>query len=317
MNCLCCGKPLSANEFDAGWHKRCIKRFFGENSLPAVHLEQEVFEQLALEATTRGVTVPGVQKKLSLHLFSDGQQPRLTVVDYPSGYILKPQEPLYETLPEAEHLVMSMADLVGIQTVQHALIRTQDEYAYITKRVDRKINASGTARKYAMEDFCQIGQRLTRNKYRGSYEKCARIIQRHSCRSRLDMTEFFLRIVFCYAIGNSDMHLKNFSLLEKEPRSGEYILSPAYDLLPVNCLMPEDEEEMVLALNGKKMHLRKKDFYQLAKSCSISERVAQRLIYQIVKREDEMHQLCQDSLLSSSLKDSLHELMHMRISVLR
>lgn len=50
------------------------------------------------------------------------------------------------------------------------------------------------------------------------------------------------------------MHLKNFSLIEKSPGSREYYLSKAYDLLPVNIILPEDEEETALTLNGKKVN---------------------------------------------------------------
>ena len=71
------------------------------------------------------------------------------------------------------------------------------------------------------------------------------------------MAEFFVRIVFCFIVGNSDMHLKNFSLIETAEASGEYVLSPAYDLLPVNANMPSDQEQFALAMNGKKMNIRK------------------------------------------------------------
>ena len=74
------------------------------------------------------------------------------------------------------------------------------------------------------------------------------------------MTELYLRIVFSYVVGNSDMHLKNFSLIETEEGSGEYILSPAYDLLPVNLIMPEDKEQFALTMNGKKQNIRRKRF---------------------------------------------------------
>ena len=36
----------------------------------------------------------------------------------------------------------------------------------------------------------------------------------YSSRVGIDMTEFYIRLVFCFIVGNSDMHLKNFSLLE-------------------------------------------------------------------------------------------------------
>ena len=104
MNCLCCGKPLRTENTDSGWHKSCIKRFFGTAELPEIAIDEAAFETLAAESTNKGYTVPGVQKKLSLHLFSEGNTPRLTLVNYPTGYILKPQVPEFEALPQAEQL---------------------------------------------------------------------------------------------------------------------------------------------------------------------------------------------------------------------
>ena len=51
-------------------------------------------------ASTWGYTVPGVQKKLSLHLLAEGK-PRLTMMNYPTGYILKPQVKEFTALPES------------------------------------------------------------------------------------------------------------------------------------------------------------------------------------------------------------------------
>uniref|UniRef100_UPI003FEE94C1 HipA domain-containing protein n=1 Tax=Eubacterium sp. TaxID=142586 RepID=UPI003FEE94C1 len=124
-------------------------------------------------------------------------------------------------------------------------------FAYITKRVDRLFQ-NGQMEMLAMEDFCQLDLRLTQDKYKGSYERCAKVINRYSSRKGLDMTELFIRLVFSYIVGNSDMHLKNFSLIETSAGSGKYILSPAYDLLPVNVIMPEDEEQFAIPMNGKK-----------------------------------------------------------------
>ena len=116
----------------------------------------------------------------------------------------------------------------------------------------------------SMEDFCQLSGRLTQDKYRGSYERCAEIIRKHSVRFGFDLSEFFFRLVVCFVTGNSDMHLKKFSLVEKTPGQRDFVLSPAYDLLPVNIIMPEDPEETALTLNGKKSNLRRKDFLALA-----------------------------------------------------
>lgn len=121
MNCLCCGKPLKIdNEY--GWHKSCIKHFFGAETLPEIEFDNDTLNLLASETTNQGFTVPGVQKKLSLHLTSDRKKPRLTLINFPTGYILKPQVEEFKALPESEQLIMSMADKVGISTVPHALI---------------------------------------------------------------------------------------------------------------------------------------------------------------------------------------------------
>lgn len=118
-------------------------------------------------------------KKLSLRLSAKHHQSRLTLIDYPMGYILKPQVEDFSRLPECEHLVMSMADISGIKTVPHALIKKDGAFAYITKRIDRIISGN-EIKKIAMEDFCQLNMRLTIDKYNGSYERCAKIIKRYS-----------------------------------------------------------------------------------------------------------------------------------------
>ena len=315
MNCLCCGKPLKIdNEY--GWHKSCIKHFFGTETLPEIEFDNDTLNLLASETTNQGFTVPGVQKKLSLHLMSDGKKPRLTLVNFPTGYILKPQVEEFKALPESEQLIMSMAHKVGISTVPHALIKNKTGIAYITKRIDRIILKDNVSL-LAMEDFCQLDLRLTEDKYRGSYERCAKIIEKYSSRTGIDITEFYLRIVFCFMVDNSDMHLKNFSLIETDEGSGEYILSPAYDLLPVNANIPSDKEELALTMNGKKTNIRKNDFLKFADACNISRVTAKKLIQNLVKLTPELLKMCDESLLPIDLKKRLKKIILERTEILK
>lgn len=216
MRCLCCGKTITENastrEKEWCWHKKCVKKFFHTDELPVLDITKEQLEILADETVNEGLTVPGVQKKLSLHLSTD-MQSRLTIVDYPTGYILKPQTEDFENMPEYEDLAMRLVEIMGIQTVPHALIKLDHEYAYITKRIDREITEENV-NLYAMEDFCQLSRRLTQDKYKGSYENCGRIVKRYSSMPGLDLTEMYLRVAAAFVVGNSDMHLKNFSLIE-------------------------------------------------------------------------------------------------------
>jgi len=316
MNCLCCGKPIKDNNESSGWHKTCIKKFFTTAVIPEIEITDSVLEELAKESTNKGYTIPGVQKKLSLHL-SKEVYPRLTVVNYPTEYILKPQVKEFRALPEAEHIVMSMADKAKIRTVPHALVKSKDSYAYITKRIDRVFSKDSNVKLIAMEDFCQLDLRLTQDKYKGSCERCGNIIKKYSSRSGLDMSELFYRLVFSFIVGNSDMHLKNFSLIESESGSGEYHLSPAYDLLPVNVIMPEDKEEFALPINGKKRNIHRKDFLIFAAGCGIAKLAAEKMIEQLIFMEPVFIDMCCNSLMPQDMKEAFIELVDKRVSALR
>ena len=319
MNCLCCGKEISPNATESEkkwqWHKKCVKKFFHTDEMPVLDITKDQLEVLANKTVNEGLTVPGVQKKLSLHLSSDINA-RLTIVDYPTGYILKPQTEEFENMPEFEDLAMRLAEIMGIQTVPHALIKMHDEYAYITKRIDRDITVK-EINLYAMEDFCQLSYRLTQDKYKGSYEQCGRIIKKYSITPGLDMSELFLRVAGSFVIGNSDMHLKNFSLRETQPGNRKFQLSKAYDMLPVNVIMPEDKEQLALTINGKKRNIHKKEFRKLAESCDISLKAAENMLKKICSQEQKLLKQVDKAYLSEEQKEEVKQLIQERIGILR
>ena len=320
MKCLCCGREFtpksSIEEVESGWHQKCAKTFFGSSKLPILDISDETLKRLAQESTNKGFTVPGVQKKLSLHL-TEENLPRLTLVNYPTGYIFKPQTEEYKNLPEAEYLVMQMAKHIGIKTVPFALIKMNGsgELAYITKRIDR-VSVGGKMQMLAMEDFCQLEERLTEDKYKGSYERCAKVINKYSSMARFDLTELYLRLVFSFVVGNSDMHLKNFSMIEKTEGSGEYVLSSAYDLLPVNAIMPEDEEEFALTMCKKKRKINRKDFLLFAEQIGIEKISAEKMLAKVINEKENFISMVDESYLSKQMKDALKALISTRIKSL-
>lgn len=323
MNCLCCGKPIiasaSASEMETQWHRTCVMKFFGTRVLPEMDITEKTLELIAAESTNKGFTVPGVQKKMSLHLTTDGVRPRLTLVNYPMGYILKPQTDQYQALPEAEFLVMQMAGLTGIPTVPYALLHAADGFAYITKRIDRCLpeQKNGTLQMLAMEDFCQLDLRLTEDKYRGSYERCAKIIAKYSQSVGLDLSELFLRVVFSFVVGNSDMHLKNFSLIETAAGNGVYRLSAAYDMLPVNIIVPEDPEQLALTVNGKKRNLHRNDFLKFAESIALPRPAAERMLNMVISMLPHYQMMCENSYLPNEMKERFATLLNERSDSLR
>lgn len=269
--CLLCYRPLG--EENGEMHEHCIRGFFHTDVDARLPFSLSDIDAMAKEHVLAHITVPGVQKKLSLHLQKErGRTRRLTVVGYRAAYILKPPSDVYPQLPELEDATMHMAEACGISVVPHGLIRFRSgERAYITRRVDRtRANA-----KVHMEDLCQVGGRLTEHKYRGSVEQAGRLIWRHSAAPGLDRINFFELLIFCFLTGNADMHLKNFSLLHTDegPR-----LAPAYDLLPTTLLLPEDEEESTLTIDGRKKNLTRTAYLRAAETLEIPPAAAEKAV---------------------------------------
>jgi serine/threonine-protein kinase HipA len=253
--CLFCYQPLEETEVD--FHAKCSRKIFGQPEPPVLPYTEEQMGELALKIVQSQIAVPGVQAKVSLQLQSPDETrgpKKFTIVGLWGGYILKPQSDHYPQLPEVEDLTMHLASLAKIEVVPHSLIRLQSGgLAYITKRIDRdKTN------KLHMEDMCQLTERLTEDKYHGSYEQIAKAIYKYSRNPGLDVVNFFEQILFSFLTGNADMHLKNFSLL-KTPGIG-YGLSPAYDMVSTALVNPADKEDLALTLNAKMKRLGRKDF---------------------------------------------------------
>lgn len=161
-----------------------------------------------------------------------------------------------------------------------------------------------------------ICTRLTQDKYKGSYENCGKIINKYSTRPGLDLSELFLRVIFSFVIGNSDMHLKNFSLIETEPANREYCLSRAYDLLPVNIVLPEDKEQMALTLNEKKRNIQRNDFIKFAQNCGIAEKSANGMLKKLYTSRENLVAQCEESYLSDDLKTRIKNLIVQRSGVI-
>lgn len=285
--CLFCYRPLAENELD--FHGICSKKIFGQPTPPALPYSEADLEPLAKEVIQTQTAVTGVQAKLSLHISKnnhDGKDKRFTIVGLWGGYILKPPSPLYQQLPEVEDVTMHLASVAKIKTAPHSLVRlTSGNLAYITKRIDRVKKG-----KLAMEDMCQLTQRLTEDKYLGSYEQIAKAIQKYSVTSGLDVVNFFELVLFSFLTGNADMHLKNFSLLE-QPGLG-MVLSPAYDLVNTVLVNPADDEEMALSLNGKKKKLKKRDFVAAMNTLKLDEKQQENIFTKMETAKSKwMHQI--------------------------
>lgn len=306
--CLYCYQKLDAIQAD--FHPTCSKKMFDQPLAPVVPFSELDIEPLALEVIQRHTVVTGVQEKLSLHLTrqnNNSKERRFTIVGLWGGYILKPPTERYPQLPEVEDVTMHLASAAKIKTAPHSLIRlTSDSLAYITKRIDRTPTG-----KLAMEDMCQLTERPTEEKYNGSYEQIGKAIQKYSATPGLDVVNFFELVLFSFLVGNADMHLKNFSLIE-QPGLG-MTLSPAYDLVNTAIVNPQDKEEMALTVNRRKRKLTRSDFVAAMDTLHVDERQQRNIFTKLESALPAWMDLLDSSLLSDELKSQYKRIIQIRL----
>lgn len=308
--CLYCYKELRPGEVD--FHPECTRKMFGMPTAPELPYSRDNMSELASKVIKTSTSVTGVQAKLSLEIDRGrkNEPSRFTIVGLWGKYILKPQSPQYRCLPELEDLTMKMAETVKIKTARHSLIRFSDgELGYITQRMDR----GKKGRKYSMLDMCQLTNRLTEHKYLGSYEQLAQTVIKYSIAPYLDVQKFWELVLFSWITGNSDMHCKNFSLLDE----GEgYQLSPAYDLLAVLLADPNDTDELAMPIftGGKTTGFDRDTFLQAFIQSGVPSNTAEKRIDRMTGYKDKWFELIDSSFLPEDLKSSYKNLITTRLS---
>lgn len=311
--CLSCYKTLQGKLHGRFYHHSCSTKLFGSKESPTIDFTSQELDQLALQSIQKHLGITGVQPKISLHIQKKESDPnhRMMIIGLWGNFILKPPTPKFPNISILEDLTMHLANLAGLQTATHGLIYLKSgELAYVTRRFDR----TKKKQKIAVEDFCQLSELQTEAKYDTSTEKAGKIILKYSAQPGLDAVTFFDLNLFCFLTGNADMHLKNFSLIQTS--LGEYIFSPAYDLLPTRLLMPDDQEEMALTVNGKKSKLKLKDFQALGKNLQIADKAIGHSFSRLLKKIPKMNEFIQTSFLPPELQKDYQRLIQKRAKIL-
>ncbi len=307
MRCLCCYRELMAGQVD--YHPACARKMFGTTEVPKLPYDHSQIRQIAKAVIRTKTTIPGVQAKLSMDIQKvEGEIKRFTIVGLQGRYILKPQTETYAYLPENEDLTMHLTHQVGIAVVPHCLARFADgRLVYLTKRIDR----TKKNEKIAMEDLCQLSEQLTDSKYRGSYDKICKVIKQYSAAPMLDVVNFWQVVMFSWIVGNSDMHLKNFSLYAPD---GQYILSPAYDMLNTWLVIPEDTEELALSLNSRQRKIAWRDFVQSMTRSGVPEKVQENMRVQFMKVQPQWEDTIRNSFLSEDMQERYIAMINERLA---
>ncbi|HYW53256.1 MAG TPA: HipA domain-containing protein [Dongiaceae bacterium] len=166
-------------------------------------------------------------------------------------WIVKMPSATYALVPENEYTMLAFARRVGIEVPEIGLVeaasvanmphevRTDLGKAMYIARFDRD-----AGRRVHIEDFAQIFNQYPADKYHNvSYGNMLSGIWRTMGEEQAK--EFVRRLVFSVAIGNADMHLKNWSVIYPDGKTPQ--LAPAYDYLSTIVYIPNDKLALTIA----------------------------------------------------------------------
>lgn len=269
-------------------------------------------EEQRAEAFRRGskMSVQGVQPKLSSILNIKNE--RFDIVDKGGRYIFKPQRQYFVQMPENEDLTMRLAALIDLEVPLHGMIWSKDHsLTYFIKRFDRK----GQKDKIPVEDFAQLAGLNRDTKYNYSMERVVKLIDAYCTFPAVEKVKLFKLVLFCFLTGNEDMHLKNFSIIN---RNGKIELSPCYDLLNTTIELNKPVEEIALPLGGKKKNLTRNMFinYFGKERCQLTGKVIDKVMENIASAIPDWKKLIDISFLSIRMKEKYLDLLNSRLGII-
>ncbi|HJX84421.1 MAG TPA: HipA domain-containing protein, partial [Candidatus Angelobacter sp.] len=199
-------------------------------------------------------SLAGVQLKFSA-VGQPGKQLAIPVEGRGGHWIVKLPSARYPLVPENEFSMMKLAVDVGIEVAEVGLIPTKDienlpkelandkSNSLYVKRFDRTTEG----KRIHIEDFNQVYAQFPEAKYkRFSYGNMAGDIWR--VLGQKGLAEFIRRLIFSAAIGNADMHLKNWSLIYPDSKNPQ--LAPGYDF--VSTIRYIEDTTMALSIAREK-----------------------------------------------------------------
>ena len=89
-------------------------------------------------------------------------------------------------------------------------------------------------------------------------------------------------------------------------------MSPAYDLLNVTIINPEDEEEFALTIEGKKKKIKREHFERLGEGLGLTQKQLSGVFNRFNKNKAKAIQWIRNSFLTSEMKEAYSRLLEER-----
>lgn len=233
-------------------------------------------------------SLAGIQIKFSMIQ----QNQRLTLPKYGEygDYIVKTPFYQYANVPENEYSMMQLAESIGIEVPETELVPLEqleglpkmnfqhEKWAYVVKRFDRDKH-----RRIHIEDFAQVINVREDRKYTATnYDTIGRLIYDLFKDSASQIEELVRRLTFNLLIGNTDAHLKNFSVIYRDGKMPE--LSPAYDLISTLSYINNRDAGLNMAKQKYFYDINMETFRYFAKRINAPEALVLNAVNRVVEK---------------------------------
>lgn len=245
MGCECIGaltfvsEEIDPSEYEPHYEQVTPAMVKEMTSDPAHHA--------TLTASSTRLSLSGAQSKVAWFLPKNANANLSACEDWfvphgtaPSTHLIKIARKGEEDIALNELACSLLASSCGVETAKVCLLQGAPGVISVERydRVWRSFSGTEGVVRLHQEDFCQALGLAPFFKYQpqgtaANYPAMmTELIESASSNPQVDKLELAKRLVFCYAIGNSDAHLKNFSLLFNQEWTARR-LAPLYD---VTCI---------------------------------------------------------------------------------
>ena len=233
--------------------------------------------EFASHAAVRSrLSLAGAQMKVGLHFDAATDAWQYPKGAAPSSHIVKACDGSFPLQTINEAVCMATAAGLGFDAAECRLIPIDGSDPLLAvKRFDRIDVGSEFFHRLHQEDFFQALPKFG-DKYEptdGNYaNNCAKLINEESANPFGDRAMLFSRLVFDWAVGNADNHLKNHSMLWSDDWSRKS-LAPLYDVTSTT-VYPEVDREMGVSFGGSRRvdQVTRSEVAATAKACGVGEK---------------------------------------------
>ncbi|SIT21127.1 serine/threonine-protein kinase HipA [Thalassospira xiamenensis M-5 = DSM 17429] len=234
-------------------------------------------------------TISGAQFKAAVFLKPSGELAAAGIDNNPFSHILKLSPANDRHFGFNEYVCMKASEAAGVTIAEVAMVDLpafagQKQTGLLVERYDVADRDHPEQRYFQIDCCAQLG--LTpEQKAEGSWETIAELLDKETTDPVSEKEQLFIRAVSSWLIGDSDAHLKNFSILRINKHDGlgqntsaftKAVMAPAYDITSSINFVPSPH--FCLSLNGKHRDLTKQDFQAFGSYCGLNRTDVQKVM---------------------------------------